>query len=54
MSFTYKAYEVDIRRTSSDAPPIVVNDTDELVAGLREYYDGLDREAVLAVILADL
>ncbi len=54
MSFTYRAYEVDIRRTSSDAPPIVVNDTDELVAGLREYYDGLDREAVLAVILDDI
>jgi len=54
MSFTYKAYEVDIRRTSSDAPPIVVNDTDELVVGLREYYDGLDREAVLSVILDDI
>jgi DNA repair protein RadC len=54
LSFTYKAYEVDIRRTSSDAPPITINDTDELVEGLREYYDGLDREVVLAVILDDI
>lgn len=53
MSFSYKAYEVDIRRTASE-PPIQVNDTEELVAGLREYYDGLDREVVLAVALDDL
>jgi DNA repair protein RadC len=54
MTFSYKAYEVDIRRESSDEPPIQLNDTNELVAGLREYYDGLDREVVLSVILDDL
>lgn len=54
MSFTYKAYEVDIRRTMTDEPPIRVDNTDELVAGLREYYDGLDREVVIAVILDDV
>lgn len=53
MSFSYKAYEVDIRRSSSE-PPIQVNDTNELIAGLREYYNGLDREVVLSVILDDI
>lgn len=54
MSFAYKAYEVDIRRTASGVPPIQVNDTTELVEGLREYYEGLDREVVLAVVLDDV
>jgi DNA repair protein RadC len=53
-NFTYRAYEVDIRRATTDAPPIRVSDTEELVAGLREYYDGLDREVVIAVILDDV
>lgn len=53
MSFSYKAYEVDIRRSSSE-PPIQVNDTNELVAGLQQYYSGLDREVVLSVILDDI
>jgi DNA repair protein RadC len=53
-AFTYRAYEVDIRRATTDAPPIRVSDTEELVAGLREYYDGLDREVVIGVILDDV
>lgn len=53
-AFTYRAYEVDIRRTTTDAPPIRVADTEELVAGLREYYDGLDREVVICVILDEV
>lgn len=52
--FAFKAYEVDIRRTSSDDPPTRLNDTSELVSGLRDHYDGLDRESVLAVILSDV
>lgn len=54
MSFSYKAYEVDIRRGEPDAPLIRLNDTHELVEGLREHYDGLDRESVVAVILNDI
>lgn len=54
MSFSYKAYEVDIRREEPNAPLILLNDTQELVEAVRERYDGMDRESVLAVILNDI
>jgi len=42
---------VDIRRGDSSEPPLIVNDTGELVAGLRMYYDGLDREVILSCVM---
>jgi len=51
--FRFKAYEVDIRRESG-VPSIALNDTEELVEGVKEYYEGLDREAVLVCILDDV
>lgn len=53
MSFSYKAYEVDIRRGDPSEPPVIINDTQELVAGLREYYKGLDREVILSCVMDD-
>jgi DNA repair protein RadC len=51
--FTFKAYEVDIRRESV-VPSPALNDTAELVDGIQDYYTGLDREAVLVCILDDV
>jgi DNA repair protein RadC len=53
MSFVYKAYEVDIRRSDPSEPPRTISNTEELVAGIKEYYNGLDREVILSCVMDD-
>lgn len=54
MNLLYRKFEIEIRRSASGEAPVRIGNTLELVDHLKPYYDGVDRELVLAVILDDL
>ena len=50
----YRKFEINITRTASGEAPVHIGGTNELLEHIKGYYDGVDRELVLAVILDDL
>ena len=50
----YRKFEINITRTASGETPVHIGGTSELLEHIKGYYDGVDRELVLAVILDDL
>ena len=54
MSLPYRAHEISIRRSPAGGERLYVNNTQDLMVVISEYYDGLDREMALAVVLDDL
>lgn len=50
----FRPYEVAITRSRLEAQRIIVNDTPALVEVFKAYYEGLDREMVLAAVLDDV
>jgi len=50
----YRKFEVNITRTASGEASVQIGGTSELLEHIKGYYDGVDRELVLAVILDDL
>lgn len=54
MTLPYRAHEITIRRDPAGGDPIYVHDTEELIKEVVPYFEGLDREIVLSVILDDI
>ena len=54
MNMLYRKFEVNITRTASGEASVQIGGTSELLEHIKGYYDGVDRELVLAVILDDL
>jgi hypothetical protein len=54
MNMPYRKFEINITRTASGETPVHIGGTSELLEHIKGYYDGVDRELVLAVILDDL
>lgn len=54
MGLGYRKFEIGITREATGAEPVYIRGTDELVEIAKSYYDGIDRELVLAFVLDDL
>ena len=54
MNMLYRKFEINITRTASGEAPVHIGGTNELLEHIKGYYDGIDRELVLAVFLDDL
>ena len=54
MNMLYRKFEINITRTASGAAPVHIGGANELLEHIKGYYDGIDRELVLAVFLDDL
>jgi hypothetical protein len=54
MNMLYRKFEVSITRTASGEAPVQIGGTNDLLEHIKGYYDGIDRELVLAVVLDDL
>lgn len=54
MNMMYRKFEISITRTASGEAPVQVGGTSELLEHIKSYYDGVDRELVLAVVLDDI
>ena len=54
MAYAFRSHEINIQRAPSTEPPRVINKTGDLVDTFKEYYEGFDREMVIAVVLDDV
>lgn len=54
MGMGYRKFEIDITRTATGAEPVFIRGTEDLVEYVKSYYEGIDRELVLAFVLDDL
>lgn len=50
----YRAYEVEIKRRPSGEAPLFIRNNNDLMEVMKGYYEGIDREIVLAVCLDDV
>ncbi|MFM8998441.1 MAG: JAB domain-containing protein, partial [Candidatus Limnocylindrus sp.] len=54
MNMMYRKFEISITRTASGEAPVHIGGTSELLKHIKTYYEGVDRELVLAVVLDDI
>lgn len=54
MGLGYRKFEIGITREATGEEPVYIRGTDDLVEIAKSYYDGIDRELVLAFVLDDL
>lgn len=54
MTLPYRAHEITIRRSPAVGASVYVHDTAELIREVTPYFEELDREIVLSVILDDI
>ena len=54
MDYAFRAYEVNIQRAPATEPPQTIRETKDLIATFMKYYNGLDREMVVAAVLDDV
>lgn len=54
MGLGYRKFEINITREPTGAEPVYISKTEDLIEYAKAYYDGIDRELVLAFVLDDL
>jgi len=54
MNLGYRKFEIGITRNPTEAEPVHIGGTQDLLEYAKGYYEGIDRELVLAFVLDDL